>query len=56
MSQAKFEKAVSIVNSLPKDGPVKPTQDDQLYGAGRFSRYEETDAMLPFFHVFCYYG
>ncbi|KAF7791752.1 hypothetical protein EIP86_002776 [Pleurotus ostreatoroseus] len=31
MSQAKFDKAVSIVQGLPKDGPVKPTQDDQLY-------------------------
>ncbi|CAE6426649.1 unnamed protein product [Rhizoctonia solani] len=30
MSQAKFDKAVAIVQSLPKDGPVKPTQDDQL--------------------------
>ncbi|KAH9949999.1 acyl CoA binding protein-domain-containing protein [Amylocystis lapponica] len=31
MSEAKFEKAVEIIKSLPKDGPVKPTQDDQLY-------------------------
>lgn len=31
MSQAKFDKAVSIVQSLPKDGPIKPSQDDQLY-------------------------
>ncbi|KAJ7096531.1 acyl-CoA-binding protein [Mycena belliarum] len=31
MSQAKFDKAVAIVQGLPKDGPVKPTQDDQLY-------------------------
>ena len=30
MSKAKFEKAVSIVQSLPKDGPIKPTQDEQL--------------------------
>ncbi|KAF5337930.1 hypothetical protein D9758_013106 [Tetrapyrgos nigripes] len=30
MSQAKFDTAVKIVQSLPKDGPVKPTQDDQL--------------------------
>ncbi|ETS62112.1 hypothetical protein PaG_03672 [Moesziomyces aphidis] len=28
--EAKFNKAVSIVGSLPKDGPVQPTQDDQL--------------------------
>ncbi|KAJ3552310.1 hypothetical protein NM688_g4216 [Phlebia brevispora] len=31
MSEAKFKKAVEIVQGLPKDGPVKPTQDDQLY-------------------------
>ena len=31
MSQSKFDKAVSIVQSLPKDGPIKPSQDDQLY-------------------------
>ncbi|KAF8969156.1 acyl-CoA-binding protein [Flammula alnicola] len=31
MSEAKFNKAVEIIQSLPKDGPVKPTQDDQLY-------------------------
>ncbi|TFK50022.1 acyl-CoA-binding protein [Heliocybe sulcata] len=31
MSQAKFDKAVSIVQSLPKDGPIKPTQEEQLY-------------------------
>ncbi|KAA1467748.1 acyl-CoA-binding protein [Dentipellis sp. KUC8613] len=31
MSQSKFDKAVSIVQSLPKDGPIKPTQDEQLY-------------------------
>ncbi|RDB26193.1 Acyl-CoA-binding protein [Hypsizygus marmoreus] len=31
MSQAKFEKAAEIIGSLPKDGPVKPTTDDQLY-------------------------
>ncbi|EMD33989.1 hypothetical protein CERSUDRAFT_86758 [Gelatoporia subvermispora B] len=31
MSQAQFDKAVAIVKSLPKDGPIKPTQDEQLY-------------------------
>ncbi|KAJ7707433.1 acyl-CoA-binding protein [Mycena rosella] len=30
MSEAKFNKAVEIVQGLPKDGPVKPSQDDQL--------------------------
>ncbi|KAF9451913.1 acyl-CoA-binding protein [Macrolepiota fuliginosa MF-IS2] len=29
--QAQFEKATSIVQSLPKNGPVRPSQDDQLH-------------------------
>lgn len=29
--EGKFAKAVEIVQGLPKDGPVKPTQDEQLY-------------------------
>ena len=35
MSEAKFNKAAEIIQSLPKDGPIKPTQDDQLYVRGR---------------------
>lgn len=31
MSEAKFNKAVEIIQNLPADGPVKPTSDDQLY-------------------------
>lgn len=31
MSKGKFEKAVAIVQSLPKDGPIQPTQEEQLY-------------------------
>ncbi|PPQ92250.1 hypothetical protein CVT25_008932 [Psilocybe cyanescens] len=31
MSEAKFNKAVEIIGALPKDGPVKPSQDDQLF-------------------------
>ncbi|KIY43971.1 acyl-CoA-binding protein [Fistulina hepatica ATCC 64428] len=31
MSESKFNKAVEIVQSLPKDGPIKPTTDEQLY-------------------------
>jgi len=27
----KFEKAVAIVQGLPKGGPVQPSQDDKLY-------------------------
>ena len=29
-SKAQFDKAVAIVKALPADGPVKPSQDDQL--------------------------
>ncbi|KZT67974.1 acyl-CoA-binding protein [Daedalea quercina L-15889] len=31
VSEAKFEKAVEIIQGLPKDGPVQPTQDDRLF-------------------------
>ena len=34
MSESKFNKAVEIIGSLPKEGPIKPTQDDQLYVRG----------------------
>ncbi|KAH7341938.1 Acbp from Moniliophthora Perniciosa [Rhizoctonia solani] len=30
MTQAKFDKAVAIVQDLPKEGPVQPSQDDKL--------------------------
>ena len=28
--EAKFNKAVAIVQGLPKEGPVQPTTDDKL--------------------------
>lgn len=31
MSEAKFNKAVEIIQALPADGAIKPTSDDQLY-------------------------
>ncbi|GJE94618.1 acyl-CoA-binding protein [Phanerochaete sordida] len=31
MSQTQFDKAVSIVQNLPKDGPIQPSQDDKLF-------------------------
>ena len=31
---AQFDKAVAIVKALPPDGPVKPSQDDQLAVSG----------------------
>jgi len=30
-NKKKFEKAASIIKSLPKVGPVKPSVEDQLY-------------------------
>lgn len=38
MSAAKFDQAVKIVGSMPKDGPVQPTQDDQLKFYGLFKQ------------------
>ena len=35
MSQAQFEKAAEIIQSLPKDGPVKPSVSDQLTVSGK---------------------
>ena len=29
-AQAKFDRAVAIVQGLPKDGPIQPKQDEQL--------------------------
>lgn len=31
MSERKFNKAVAIIQSLPKDGPIRPSQEDQLF-------------------------
>ena len=30
-SETQFKKAAEIVQSLPKDGPIQPSQSDQLY-------------------------
>ncbi|KAL7419303.1 acyl-CoA-binding protein (ACBP)/diazepam binding inhibitor (DBI)/endozepine (EP) [Cryptotrichosporon argae] len=40
---AQFEKAVAIVKELPPDGPVKPTQDQQLEFYGLFKQANEGD-------------
>lgn len=37
---AKFDKAVEIVQNLPKDGPIKPTQDEQLYVSSPRRRHQ----------------
>ena len=44
MSEAKFNKAAEIIQSLPKDGPIKPTQDDQLF-VSQFAHLNEIYAM-----------
>ncbi|KAH6913182.1 acyl CoA binding protein-domain-containing protein [Coprinopsis sp. MPI-PUGE-AT-0042] len=31
MSEAQFKRAAEIIRSLPKDGPVQPSTNDQLY-------------------------
>ncbi|KAI0783967.1 acyl-CoA-binding protein [Irpex lacteus] len=38
MSEAKFNKAAEIIQSLPKDGPIKPSQDDQLFFYSHFKQ------------------
>ncbi|KII85130.1 hypothetical protein PLICRDRAFT_31919 [Plicaturopsis crispa FD-325 SS-3] len=43
MSQAKFDKAVAIVQSLPKDGPIKPTQAEQLFFYQYYKQAKEGD-------------
>lgn len=35
---AQFDKAVSVIQSLPKDGPIKPTQSDQLTFYGLYKQ------------------
>ncbi|WWC86420.1 uncharacterized protein L201_001297 [Kwoniella dendrophila CBS 6074] len=42
--QAQFDKAVAIVQGLPKDGPVQPSQDDKLAFYGAYKQANEGDA------------
>ncbi|KAF9267911.1 Acbp from Moniliophthora Perniciosa [Marasmius fiardii PR-910] len=46
-SKAKFDKAVAIVQSLPKDGPIKPTQDEQLYFYKYYKQATFGDVNIP---------
>ncbi|GFZ45536.1 hypothetical protein JCM24511_03262 [Saitozyma sp. JCM 24511] len=41
--KAQFDKAVQIVKELPAEGPLKPTQDDQLLFYGYFKQANEGD-------------
>lgn len=43
MSTAQFDKAVAIVRSLPPNGSVKPTQEQQLEFYGLFKQATEGD-------------
>ncbi|RSH83450.1 uncharacterized protein EHS24_007135 [Apiotrichum porosum] len=47
MSDAQFQKAVEIVRSLPPDGEVKPTQDQQLEFYAHFKQANEGDVSGP---------
>ncbi|KAF8525957.1 Acbp from Moniliophthora Perniciosa [Hysterangium stoloniferum] len=38
MSSTKFDKAVEIVQGLPKEGPIQPSQDDKLYFYARYKQ------------------
>jgi len=44
---AKFEAAVKIVQSLPKDGAIKPSQDDQLYFYKYYKQATIGDVNIP---------
>lgn len=37
-SEVQFEKAVAIVQGLPKDGPVQPSQDEKLVFYGLYKQ------------------
>jgi len=47
MSKGKFEKAVEIVQSLPKDGPIKPSLEDQLYFYSYYKQATVGDVNVP---------
>lgn len=46
---AKFDKAVSLVQSMPKDGPVQPSQNDQLkfYALYKQANVGDVDTKRP---------
>ncbi|KAF8349065.1 acyl-CoA-binding protein [Amanita rubescens] len=47
MSESQFNKAVETVQSLPKDGPVKPTQEDQLFFYMHYKQATLGDVNIP---------
>jgi len=38
MSEARFNRAVSIIQNMPRDGPVKPSTEDRLHFYGYFKQ------------------
>ncbi|WWC58757.1 uncharacterized protein I303_101301 [Kwoniella dejecticola CBS 10117] len=54
--QAQFDKAVAIVQGLPKDGPVQPTQEDKLAFYGAFKQANEGDVSGPAPGMFDFVG
>ncbi|GAA6061562.1 hypothetical protein JCM10212_001094 [Sporobolomyces blumeae] len=44
---SQFEKAVEIIGSLPKDGPVQPSQDDKLAFYGLYKQATVGDNTTP---------
>ncbi|GAA5836597.1 hypothetical protein JCM9279_000439 [Rhodotorula babjevae] len=46
-SASQFDKAVELIGALPKDGPVQPTQADQLKFYGLFKQAKEGDNTKP---------
>ncbi|KAI0280259.1 acyl-CoA-binding protein [Russula aff. rugulosa BPL654] len=47
MSERKFNKAVAIIQSLPKDGPIRPSQEDQLFFYGYYKQATIGDVDTP---------
>ncbi|KAJ2918458.1 hypothetical protein MD484_g1963, partial [Candolleomyces efflorescens] len=47
MSEAQFKKAVEIIQSLPKDGKIKPTQEDQLHFYKYYKQATIGDVNVP---------
>ncbi|CAD6886908.1 unnamed protein product [Tilletia controversa] len=43
MSSAQFDKAVALVQGMPKDGPVQPSQAEQLKFYGLFKQANAGD-------------
>ncbi|EKM58495.1 uncharacterized protein PHACADRAFT_193616 [Phanerochaete carnosa HHB-10118-sp] len=47
MSQAQFDNAVKIVQGLPKDGPIQPKQEDQLFFYSYYKQATVGDVNTP---------